>query len=269
MLKIPNKIFQTWKTKNLPKNLLTITETWQKQNPDFEYQLYDDDDCLAFITEYYPEYLSAYLKFPIPVEKADFFRYLIVYHYGGVYTDLDTSCEQPLNRLIRDEDEVIIGLESDSTQKYADKSHWERAKVYAQWTFIARPKHPLLLDAVKMCISNSEKNLPTLEKTGPRMWTEIVMRYKNSPGVRLLSIDYFGAGSHHSKRAYKKIDDIFVLHYFFTGWKPGKERTQYDYYFHKSQSINRMQYWIGNIGFIRYWIKKRQLCKYANNFESV
>lgn len=38
------------------------------------------------------EYLQAYLDLPKAVERADFFRYLIVLRYGGLYADTDVEC---------------------------------------------------------------------------------------------------------------------------------------------------------------------------------
>jgi mannosyltransferase OCH1-like enzyme len=38
------------------------------------------------------EYLQAYLDLPKAVERADFFRYLVVLRYGGLYADTDVEC---------------------------------------------------------------------------------------------------------------------------------------------------------------------------------
>lgn len=266
---IPKIIFQTWKDKNLPEHLLTITQTWKNLNPDYEYRFYDDNDCLNFIKNNYPEYLEVYASFPKPVEKADFFRYLVIYHFGGVYADLDTSCEKTLDMLITPEDEIIIGLEADVSEEYAKKHHWAKRKYYVQWTFMAKPKHPLILDAVRLCASNSNKDLPTIEKTGPGMWTEVVLKYQNWHGVKLLSVDYFGAGPHHSNAKFANPDKIFVLHYFFTSWKPGKERDQFDYYYHKEKVMNRIKYARGEIGGLKYFIRKQLLNHYKKKFKAL
>ena len=47
--KIPLKIFQTWETKTLPKNMIITTEKIRNCNPEFEYFLYDDNECENFI----------------------------------------------------------------------------------------------------------------------------------------------------------------------------------------------------------------------------
>ena len=43
---IPLKLFQTWNTKLLPIHMKKNSQLLQKQNPQFEYFLFDDEECL-------------------------------------------------------------------------------------------------------------------------------------------------------------------------------------------------------------------------------
>jgi len=88
-LNIPKKIFQTYKNNefhnihhyNAYQNLIEF-------NPDFEYYFYNDIECRKFIIEHYDhEILNAYDKLYPCAYKADLFRYLIMYKFGGVYLD--------------------------------------------------------------------------------------------------------------------------------------------------------------------------------------
>ena len=38
-----------------------------------------------------------FLKFPLPVMKADFWRYCVLYINGGIYADLDAKPLIPIN----------------------------------------------------------------------------------------------------------------------------------------------------------------------------
>ena len=40
-------------------------------------------------------------KFRTGVEKSDILRYLLLYHYGGVYADLDVECLRPFEPLLQ------------------------------------------------------------------------------------------------------------------------------------------------------------------------
>ena len=77
---IPLKIFQTWSTKNLPIHMKKNCYTLQKQNPQFEYYLYDDEDCYDFIkTNFGPDVLNAYETLIPGAYKADLWRYCVLY----------------------------------------------------------------------------------------------------------------------------------------------------------------------------------------------
>jgi mannosyltransferase OCH1-like enzyme len=53
LTKIPRNIFQTWETKDISEDFLTLTQTWKKMNPNYAYFLYDDNDCVSFIKKHY------------------------------------------------------------------------------------------------------------------------------------------------------------------------------------------------------------------------
>jgi len=52
----------------------------------------------AYVKEHFahrPEIMDTFLALPFPILKADFFRYLLLFNEGGIYFDLDVSCEGP------------------------------------------------------------------------------------------------------------------------------------------------------------------------------
>ena len=94
---IPKQIFQTFKTKKLP--FITKWHIWnmKRRNPDYSYQLFDDNEVRIFLEqEFPPKYLKAYDRLTIGAAKADFFRYAILYKKGGVYLDVDSGMTKPL-----------------------------------------------------------------------------------------------------------------------------------------------------------------------------
>ena len=55
---IPKIIHQTWKTKeNLPVDFEKYSSTWKNLHHDWDYRLYDDNDCLLIVKKYFPEFL--------------------------------------------------------------------------------------------------------------------------------------------------------------------------------------------------------------------
>jgi len=50
---IPKKIWQTWENKDLPLNMKNCVNILKQQHPDFEYALFDNNDCRQFIKDFF------------------------------------------------------------------------------------------------------------------------------------------------------------------------------------------------------------------------
>jgi hypothetical protein len=112
--RIPRIIHQTARTfDGLEERVVNLRESWSRFNPDWELQEWDDARCREFVKKEFPEYFVAYTGLPKSVERADFFRYLVVLRYGGVYADIDTECKQPLSQAIRPTDTLLVGWEGE------------------------------------------------------------------------------------------------------------------------------------------------------------
>jgi alpha 1,6-mannosyltransferase len=65
-----------------------------------------------------PEIIETYLALPIPILKADLLRYLLLHTEGGIWSDLDVSCEDvPIHDWIpaqyKKEASLVVGWEFD------------------------------------------------------------------------------------------------------------------------------------------------------------
>lgn len=107
---IPKRIFQTWKSKtDIPENMAHWQSTWKKHNPDYHYELWDDDDNRDFIKTYYPWFLQKYDSYDVMIKRADAVRYFHLYHYGGIYVDMDFECIRNFDDILNIESDVIFG----------------------------------------------------------------------------------------------------------------------------------------------------------------
>ena len=162
---IPKHIFQTFKTKKLP--LITRWHIWniKRQNPEYQYYLYDDHDVQEFFrTEFPEEYLKAYKRLTIGAAKADFFRYAILYRKGGVYLDVDSGISKPLRKLIRPDDVAVLSRE-------------RHVHFYCQWALIFDKEHPFLKKALEMVLDNIQTHrFPhnVHSTTGPAVFSNAV-----------------------------------------------------------------------------------------------
>jgi len=147
---LPQLIHQTWKTGSSPP---PETVRWRDGciavNRDYEFRMYDDDQLLEFTIKQYPEYLPLF-KSLHGVYMADMARILVVYHYGGIYMDLDFYCRRPfhcldsqLSRMIAlqapgQKDVLAVSLEP----KVHANIFRNKDRVVIQDFFMATPKHP-------------------------------------------------------------------------------------------------------------------------------
>ena len=88
---IPKIIHQTWKDKNLPPIIYKLVSEnigFFKSNG-YEFMFWTDEMILKLISEEYPNFYNIYKMARTGVQKGDIARILLVYHYGGIYIDLD------------------------------------------------------------------------------------------------------------------------------------------------------------------------------------
>ena len=90
---IPLKVYQTWYTKDLPPIMKQNREKLIRENPEFEFELYDDEDCREFIRNNFDrDVLYAFDSLIPGAYKADLWRYCVIYKYGGIYLDIGMEC---------------------------------------------------------------------------------------------------------------------------------------------------------------------------------
>jgi len=107
-MKIPKKIMQTWKTKQVPEQWLESPHQIKIWHPDWEYTLMSDLDNLAFVEKHFPEYLEMYLGFEHNIQRADVIRYMWLYIEGGVYLDLDLIPNYNFETILEDKKDIIL-----------------------------------------------------------------------------------------------------------------------------------------------------------------
>jgi mannosyltransferase OCH1-like enzyme len=90
---IPLNLFTTWHTKDLPPKMKASVRRLKLTNPEFNFQIYDEQDCIDFIKKNFKQdVLDAYNKLIPASYKSDLWRYCILYIYGGIYIDIKFRC---------------------------------------------------------------------------------------------------------------------------------------------------------------------------------
>jgi len=80
---------------DLPTNWTTAFAHCQKiyHEKNWTTILWTDESLLSFIKKEYPSFLPVYESYPYNIQRVDAARYFILYHFGGVYLDLDIGCK--------------------------------------------------------------------------------------------------------------------------------------------------------------------------------
>jgi hypothetical protein len=132
------------KTNRVPVFMKNYADSWIDLNPEYEYRLHDDNDIINFLKTDFPGYIDGYKSLKYGASKADLWRYLVIYKYGGIYADMDCRCITPLREWINPDATFVtqLGINKD----------------ICQWLIISVPKNPIFLKAAQKTIQNSEKN---------------------------------------------------------------------------------------------------------------
>jgi len=100
--RIPRLIHQIWRTDNVPLRWNATFHSVLAQNTgDFKHYLWTDVKMDRFVCEHEPEfYKNTYINYPYDIQRVDSFRYVVLYHLGGIYIDLDNGCNRPFKDLL-------------------------------------------------------------------------------------------------------------------------------------------------------------------------
>ena len=245
--KFPAYIWQTWK--NTPgagefdEKLRPQEASWTMLHPGFVHEVITDDVAANLIRLYYasvPEVVEAYNALPVPVLKADFFRYLILLARGGIYSDIDTtalkSATDWLPKTVAPASVgLIVGIEADPDRE--DWADWYSRRIqFCQWTIQAKVGHPVLRNVVAQITAETlrmkkagllklgKMDKSIVEFTGPARWTDNIFAYFNNPSY--FRID--GGGKNITWEAFtgaqtaKRVGDVVVLP--ITSFSPGVQQ---------------------------------------------
>jgi alpha 1,6-mannosyltransferase len=241
--KFPAYIWQTWKytpaSGDFGESFRPAEASWSEKHPGFIHEVITDQVAVHLLRHLYasvPEVLEAYNSLPLPVLKADFFRYLILLARGGIYSDIDTHAIKSAadwlpDSVPREAIGLVVGIEADPDRE--DWAQWYSRRIqFCQWTIQAKPGHPVLRDVVANITlrtlqkkkdgslkSFQDKNV--IEFTGPAVWTDAIFDYMNDEKYFDMNT---GSGNitwrdFTGMTAPKKVGDVVVLP--ITSFSPG------------------------------------------------
>jgi mannosyltransferase OCH1-like enzyme len=147
--KIPRIIHQTVKSRCVTRDVADAVKVWQGGfDATHSYYIHDDAAVMRLLLqqkEHFPEFphlsLIADRCLVHGTLKADLWRYLILYLYGGIYADIDA---------------VPAKFHGETSIPASYDSYFviEQYHLLSQWFIAVSPKHPLMFYAVQKCLQN-------------------------------------------------------------------------------------------------------------------
>ncbi|KAE8443790.1 hypothetical protein EG329_001384 [Mollisiaceae sp. DMI_Dod_QoI] len=191
---IPMKIWYKLGPNGLSKQSREWIDTCLRQNPTYQFQFMTDVSSDMYVKAHFasrPDIVDTYLSLPIPILKADLLRYLLLFVEGGIWSDVDVSCEDiPIRDWIpnqyREKAGLVVGWEFDIG--WGDNV----VRQFATWMMMAKPRSPHLLvvidDILEAVHRKTEEYNVTIsgltlkmigdvvDFTGPRRMTNSVLK---------------------------------------------------------------------------------------------
>jgi hypothetical protein len=172
---IPKIIHQTWHTRDLPPELAHNIANLKAMNPTWEHKFYDAAAMKAFIVqEYSPRLLGYFERIDerYRAARSDLFRYLLLYRRGGVYLDMKSTTDRPLDSVLLDTDTFVLSgwPSNDPHMQGWGQEHPELTKhgldEFQQWFIMAAPGHPYLKAIIDQVVANIDRYLPARHGVG-------------------------------------------------------------------------------------------------------
>ena len=146
---IPQRVFQTSKSKCVVPKVRDVLQKWQFEG--WDYFLLDDDQVEEFFRHYSRDFPMlpdvAQNCLPTGTLKADLWRYLVLWEYGGVYADIDAIPNKLSPETTFLEDNHKDGL-----------FVVEQYHLLSQYFMAVSPRHPLMWYAVQAALQKVLKN---------------------------------------------------------------------------------------------------------------
>lgn len=220
-IEIPKIIHQTWKDKNIPEKYLDFQSSWKTHLPDWEYRLWTDEDNRDFLEKNYEWFLPIYDGYSKPIMRADAIRYFWMYHFGGLYVDLDFESLKSVEPLLKNQ-KIVIGLEP---QDHLQKSFLQKygfQHILCNAFMASEPKASFWKFMITQLIKNQKEENP-LVATGPFCLTQAYDSFQGKENITLLQPEILYPISDENQNDISKINlsEAYGIHHWAGSWWRG------------------------------------------------
>tara|TARA_Y100000389_G_scaffold23053_1_gene19690 strand:- start:2204 stop:2974 length:771 start_codon:yes stop_codon:yes gene_type:complete len=191
-ISFPKIIHQTWKTMDLNKEQQIVSDSWKNMYKGYEYILWTDESIENFVHTNFYWYLPTWNRLDPFIKKIDCIRYMWMYVYGGIYSDIDMKCLKHFDFEHKDYHGAAF-IPATNT-----RVNWRKDANTASPALLASyPRHDFWLHMLEYISQNYER--PVLKATGPcglgnSLVSYMKKDYDDRQTVVLLNETKFGLG---------------------------------------------------------------------------
>jgi hypothetical protein len=136
-------------------------ESWKTAYSDFKFMMWDDENINLsnLIGKYYPEYSEKYRILPYNIMRYDIGRCFLMYHYGGIYADMDLYCHKKFDTEIHKSNAIVEDLETKLTYDYNTKevAFYSAPNIFSNFLLVSKkPKDIFWLKIINWCFKQCE-----------------------------------------------------------------------------------------------------------------
>ena len=97
--KVPRILHHVMLTADVPARWRQSYESCLNMYKNYTHVLWTADSSRQFLVQYYPWFLDAYDGYTYDMQRMDSIRYFLMYHFGGLYLDMDVICVEDIQKL--------------------------------------------------------------------------------------------------------------------------------------------------------------------------
>lgn len=147
----------------------------QELHPDYKYILWTEYACDKLVKEKLPEQYNFYKSMRYDIQRIDYMRFVILYIYGGIYSDLDLIPIQKFDRVLNKPFFVntlkkLIPNHNESVQN----DFMGSVKGFKLWDILIKNCENNYNKKASMSVYNVRKARFVLQTTGPRYFSRIL-----------------------------------------------------------------------------------------------
>jgi len=146
----------------------------------FDHVMWRYEDCENLLKDHYPKYLEMWQNFPQPVMKGDFIRYIILYHHGGIYMDMDMYPVKDFTALLSNKE--LFTTWHDDKRKLPYYALMLSEKNNPLFKEIAEHSEESYYEKIKLPIYEKWTGRLVFQTTGHFMIKRVIKKYNIIPG---------------------------------------------------------------------------------------